>query len=223
MDRYVIIVAGGNGVRMGSDIPKQFMLLGTRPLLMYSISAFFKVGIEKIILVLPLQFIEYWKSICKEYSFDIPHKVVQGGLFRSESVKNGLDAIKENEAIVAVHDGVRPFVSQETILKGYEIAEHDGTAVPYVDITDSLRAIEGAGNVTVERDKYKTVQTPQCFKLSLLRKAYNNLNLPAFTDDAALVERLDVPIILYKGNLENIKITEPFDLLVAEAILKVKG
>lgn len=222
-DRYVIVVAGGSGVRMGSDIPKQFMLLGNRPVLMHSINVFFKAGIEKIILVIPVQYIEYWKSLCNEYSFDVPHKIVQGGLFRSESVKNGLDAITENDAIVAVHDGVRPFVSPETIVKGYEIAERDGTAVPYLDITDSLRAIEGTSSMNVERDKYKAVQTPQCFNLSLLKKAYNKLKQPAFSDDASLVEMLDVPITLYKGNRENIKITTPFDLLVAEAILKAKG
>lgn len=221
MEKYVIIVAGGTGVRMGSKIPKQFMLLGGQPVLMHSICAFHDAGIKNIIVALPLAFKDYWKQLRKKHAC-ISHTVVDGGLFRSQSVKNGLDAINVTDAIVAVHDGVRPFVSAELINKAFEIAEESGSAVPYLDVKDSLRQIEGNENMNVERDKFKTVQTPQVFKLAVLKKAYNNQQFPSYTDDATVVDTLNVPITLFKGEEENIKITTPLDLIVAESILKLK-
>lgn len=223
MKRYVIIVAGGTGVRMGSSVPKQFMLLGNRPLLMHSIEAFAYAGINNIIVVVPLAFIDYWESLCRKYSFTISHKVVAGGLFRSQSVKNGLDIIEETDAIVAVHDGVRPFVSTETINTAFQLAGENGAAVPYLDLNDSLRMIEGNTSTAVERDRFKAVQTPQCFAISVLRKVYNSQKVRSFTDDAALVEQLNLPVTLFKGNDENIKITTPLDMIIAEAILKSKA
>lgn len=222
MKKYVIIVAAGAGVRMGSSVPKQFMPLGGRPTLMHTIDAFAVAGITNIIVVIPMNFIDYWESLCKEYAFSITHRVVIGGLFRSQSVKNGLDAIDENDAIVAVHDGVRPFVSTETINTAFQIAAENGTAVPYLDLNDSLRAIDGNTSHSLERDKFKTVQTPQCYAVSVLRKVYTNPHLHSFTDDAALVEQLNMPITLFKGNEENIKITTPLDMIIADAILNSK-
>jgi 2-C-methyl-D-erythritol 4-phosphate cytidylyltransferase len=222
MKKYVIIVAGGAGVRMGSSVPKQFMPLGDRPLLMHTIEAFSAAGISNIIVVIPLNFIEFWESLCQEYTFMITHKVVPGGLFRSQSVKNGLDAIDETDAIVAVHDGVRPFVSLETINTAFQIAAENGTAVPYLDMKESLRALDGNTSHAMEREKFKTVQTPQCFAISVLRKVYASAQLRSFTDDAALVEQLNLPITLFKGNEENIKITTPLDMIIAEAILRTK-
>lgn len=219
MNKYVIIVAGGTGVRMGSSTPKQFMLLHGKPVLMWTVEAFSKADIDNIIIVIPPSFINYWKDLCIEFSFVIKHKVITGGLFRSQSVKNGLDFIKEKEALVAVHDGVRPLVSTETINSCYSIAEENGAAVPFIDINDSIRVIEGINNRHVQRDRYKAVQTPQCFLLSILRRAYKVIQAPSFTDDSTLVEQLNFPISLFKGNPENIKITTPLDLIVAESIL----
>lgn len=223
MVRKVIIVAGGSGARMGSKIPKQFMVLGSKPVLMHTIETFYNAGIKDIIVVIPLPLMEYWKQLCKDYSFSIIHEVVAGGLFRSESVANGLSVIKDKEAMVAVHDGVRPFASAGTIMQAFELAEKEGTAVPYLDITDSLRKMEGISHVVVDRDKYKTLQTPQCFQLWMLKKAYKGLQWPSFTDDAALVESMDIPIHLFKGNPENIKLTTPLDWIVAESILTAKS
>jgi 2-C-methyl-D-erythritol 4-phosphate cytidylyltransferase len=215
----VIIVAGGSGSRMGLQIPKQFVVLGDKPVLMHTIQAFYNADISNIILVIPSSHKEYWNDLREKYSFEIPHVIVPGGLFRSASVSNGLDAISEEDAVVAVHDGVRPFVSRETITRAFEIAEQDGASVPYLDISDSLRKIEGITNKPVDRDRFKTVQTPQCFRLWMLKKAYKIPQLPSFNDDATLVEMLDVPIKLFKGNQENIKITTPFDLIIAETII----
>jgi 2-C-methyl-D-erythritol 4-phosphate cytidylyltransferase len=219
MNKYVIIVAGGTGVRMGSTIPKQFMLLHGTPILMWAVEAFSKSGVDNIIIVIPPSFINYWENLCTEYSFVIKHKVVAGGLFRSQSVKNGLDLINEKEALVAVHDGVRPLVSKDTINLCYSIAEENGAAVPFIDINDSIRVIEGVNNRHVERDRYKAIQTPQCFLLSILKRAYSAIQTPSFTDDSTIVEQLNFPISLFKGNPENIKITTPLDLIIAESIL----
>lgn len=222
MKKYAIIVAGGAGIRMGSGIPKQFMILDGRPLLMYSIAAFADAGIDNIIVVIPKSFKEYWKELCENYSCHIPHQVVEGGLFRSESVKNGLSAVPSQDALVAVHDGVRPFIDKDFINQLYDLASETGSAVPYLDIRDSIRFLDKKENRSVERDKFKTVQTPQCFRLSVLAQAYNNNILPSFTDDAALVDQLNIPVTLMKGIEENIKITTPLDLAIAEAIIRAK-
>lgn len=222
MNRYAIIVAGGTGVRMGSSIPKQFMSLGNVPMLMYSVRAFHNAGIENIIVVIAPNFIDYWKSLCELHAFGIQHKIVGGGLFRSQSVRHGLAMINDNDALVAIHDGVRPFVSIESIHTAFRIAEENGSAVPYLDLTDSIRQIDDKHNKHLNRDKYKIIQTPQCFKYSLLKLAYGKQMLPSFTDDAAVVEQLGVEITLFKGNQENIKITTPLDMLVAESILKIR-
>lgn len=222
MRRFVIIVAAGTGLRMESSVPKQFMLLGDKPLLMHTIKAFQNCNASKIIVVIPTSFISYWNSLCTQYSFDVEHSVVAGGLFRSQSVKNGLDSIDADDALVAVHDGVRPFVSTELISKAFSLALESGSAVPYVDLVNTIRVIEGKVNRMVERDNYKSVQTPQCYRLSILRKVYNDENLRSFTDDSGLVDKLDFPINLFKGEEENIKITTPLDFMLAEAILRSK-
>lgn len=222
MNRYAIIVAGGTGVRMGSSIPKQFMPLGGIPLLMHSVRAFHNAGVDNIILVIAVNFIEYWKALCAQYAFGIQHKIVGGGLFRSTSVRHGLVLIHDENSLVAIHDGVRPFVSEEMIGNAYRLAEENGSAVPYLDLTDSIRIIDKNRNKHLDRDKYKIVQTPQCFKYSLLKMAYAREMLPTFTDDASVVEKLGVDITLFKGDQENIKITTPLDMMVAESILKMR-
>lgn len=222
MNKYTIIVAGGSGVRMGSVIPKQFMLLDDKPMLMHTIKAFANSGMKGIIVVIPLPFIDYWNSLCNEYSFDIPHTPVGGGLFRSQSVKNGIYAINDSEAIVGIHDGVRPLVDAELINHAFQLAEEKGSAVPYIDLTDSIRFVENNESRKVDRDRYKIIQTPQCYSLSVLKRVYYTDRIRSFTDDAALVEEQGFQINLFKGSEANIKITTPLDMVIAEAILNYR-
>lgn len=220
MNRYVIIAAGGKGKRIGTDIPKQFLPIGGKPLLMRTIEAFANQKPEiKMIVALPGQYIQYWQDLCVKFDFLVRHSAVAGGNFRGESVKNALDGITEKEALVAVHDGARPFVDIKTIEKGFELALVHGAAVPVIEITDSLRMVENGFNHPVERNNFRSVQTPQCFRLSLLMEAYSQQNLADFTDDASLVENMGHEVQLFEGNHGNIKITTPFDFLVAEAVL----
>ncbi|MHC1777272.1 MAG: 2-C-methyl-D-erythritol 4-phosphate cytidylyltransferase [Lentimicrobium sp.] len=220
MNRYAIIVAGGSGSRMGSVIPKQFILIAGKPLLMHTIEKFAnQVPGVNIIIALPGLFIQLWLDLCKEFAFSIAHSVVTGGKSRAGSVKNSLDGIIEKEALVAVHDGVRPFINKETIETGFRLASEYGAAIPVLEMNDSVRMVDNGLNHPVERNKLRSVQTPQCFRLSLLREAYKISGIESFTDDASLVESLGHKIHLFEGNKENIKITTTFDLLVAEAII----
>lgn len=220
---YAIIVAGGKGLRMGGDIPKQFLPIGNIPVLMRTIRRFrqYDDGI-KIILVLPHSQQEYWKELCREYSFSEPVVVADGGETRFHSVRNGLNLIPNDEnGVVMVHDGVRPFLSIDTIRKTCEGASKYGAAVPVVPVVDTLRHLDDAEHsVTVPRDEYRTVQTPQTFDIQLLKKAYKQDYDNKFTDDASVVESCGIDVALVEGNRENIKITTPFDISLAEAILK---
>jgi len=221
MQKYIIIVAGGQGSRFKSEIPKQFVNLNGLPVLMHTISAFFAYqnSIE-IIVVLPEEQIEYWKSLCTDYQFNIKHKIVTGGSTRFYSVKNGLSQIK-NDGIVGIHDGVRPLIDVETISRCYQIAEKEGNAIPMVAPVDSMRKISDNGtNSYVDRQKYCLIQTPQVFKTELILKAFKQEYNVSFTDDASVLEAL-IPgsIKLVEGNRQNLKITTPEDLLYAESIL----
>ncbi|MBL4624999.1 MAG: 2-C-methyl-D-erythritol 4-phosphate cytidylyltransferase [Flavobacteriales bacterium] len=204
---------------MGSITPKQFIELNGKPILMYSILAFFDfdTSIETII-VLPENQLSKWERLCKQHSFQIPHRVVEGGSERFYSVKNGLDSISE-EGLVAIHDGVRPLVNSNTIARCFEGAESEGNAVPVVGVYETIRKVEGNTSYTVSRNDYKLVQTPQCFKVDLIKAAFEQEYEPNFTDDASVAEANGVSIHLVEGNRENIKITTPSDLLVAEAFL----
>lgn len=220
MNRYVIIAAGGSGKRAGADVPKQFLPLAGKPMLMRTIEAFANQKPEiKIIVALPENHIQYWLDLCEKFAYPIAHSMVVGGNFRGESVSNALDGIIETEALVAVHDGARPFVDIKTIERGFELALVHGAAVPVLKITDSLRILGNGYSHPVERNNFRSVQTPQCFKLSVLLEAYKQENLEDFTDDASLVGNIGHKIQLFEGNPENIKITTPFDLLVAEAVV----
>ena len=216
MKKYAIIVAGGKGKRMNADVPKQFILLAGKPILMHTLEVFsaYDKSME-IILVLPENQIEMWKKLCAEHFFEIPHLIIKGGDERFHSVKNGLQAV-EIPALVAVHDGVRPLVSRQTIERCFIMAEKSGTAVPVVDLVDSIRKISGNENRAVDRRLYKLVQTPQVFDGELLKKAYGQEFSTAFTDDASVVETLGEKISVVEGNRENIKITTPFDLQCAK-------
>ena len=215
MRAYAIIVAGGKGLRMGGDIPKQFLPINGKPILMHTIETFRKALDDvQIVLVLPAEQHDYWQKLCKDYGFHSPELVANGGETRFHSVKNGLALLPEGvEAVVGVHDGVRPFVSKETILRCYEAAAEGKAVVPVVPVVETIRQILPDGkSVTRPRDEYRLVQTPQTFPLALLKDAYRQPYCEAFTDDASVVEALGKEIVMIEGNRENIKITTPSDL-----------
>jgi 2-C-methyl-D-erythritol 4-phosphate cytidylyltransferase len=222
MEVYVVIVAGGYGKRMGSDTPKQFLLLNGKPILMHTIERFSKaLSNPKILLVLPENQFEYWRQLIKQFNFDISHQLVAGGAERFFSVKNALQHIPHNfTGTIAVHDGVRPLVSEQTIINAIDLAQAKGNAIPAIDLTDSIREVENGTSHHRDRTRYKLIQTPQCFNAELLRKAYHQDFCEFFTDDASVVERAGISINLVKGNPENIKITRPIDIQISEALFK---
>lgn len=220
MKKYALIVAGGKGLRMGKDLPKQFLLLGGKPVLMRTMERFAAYDPSlSLILVLPEAHREYWLSLCNEYNFTLPHRIAPGGETRFHSVKNGLTLVDE-DGWVAVHDGVRPFVSCDVIGACFEQAAISAAAIPVLPVIETLREIEGTTSRTVDRNRYCTVQTPQVFAASLLKEAYGQSYTDAFTDDASVVESLGYPVTLVTGNRENIKITTPFDLQIGEMLCK---
>ena len=220
MTYTVLIVAGGKGLRMGSDLPKQFLPIGGKPVLMHTIEAFHHFDrTMKIILVLPQEQQTYWQELCAKHSFVIEHTVVDGGETRFHSVKNGLACV--NSGLVGVHDGVRPFVSPEVIKRCYELAAIKKAVIPVIDVVEAVRHITETGSETVSRNDYKLVQTPQVFDAELLKQAYAQEYTPFFTDDASVVEAMGVSVCLAEGNRENIKITTPFDLKISSALVNV--
>ena len=219
MKKYVIIVAGGKGLRMGGDLPKQFLPVGGKPVLMHTLEVFRKYDAAiQLILVLPREQQDFWKQLCREHDFAVEHRVADGGETRFHSVKNGL-ALVQAPGLVGVHDGVRPFVSVEVIRRCYDLAEQHKAVIPVVDVVETLRHLTEVGSETVSRNDYKLVQTPQVFDVELLKQAYEQEFTPFFTDDASVVEAMGVPVHLAAGNRENIKITTPFDLKVGSALL----
>ena len=220
MNSYVIVVAGGSGERMKSDIPKQFIEIAGKPVLMHTIEKFrlYDNSIE-IIVVLPEKLMGYWNGLREKYSFSIPHKTAGGGATRFHSVRNGLELIT-GAGLVAVHDGVRPLVSIDTIGRCFETAAGLGNAIPVISPSDSLRMISGKGNKPLDRTGIKLVQTPQVFHTDLIKKAFLQDYRPEFTDDAMVLERTGECINLVEGNRENIKITTPEDLIIAESLMK---
>ncbi len=220
MDHYILITAGGKGQRIGQ--PKQFVELSGIPLLMYTFNAFaFMRYMARFILVLPENEISYWKDLCLQHSFDIPHQVISGGPKRFYSVKRGLNLVP-GDAIVAIHDGVRPLVSQDTIQRCFTLAERKGNAIPAIVVKESVRETDGPLNKPVNREKLRIIQTPQVFYSTLIKKAYHQNYREDFTDDASVLESIGQQIYLTEGNDENIKITTPADLIMAEALLNRK-
>ena len=218
--KAVVIVAGGKGLRMGGDIPKQFLPVGGKPVLMRTIDRFLEYDATmQVVLVLPESQQDYWRQLCCQYQFSRPHVIANGGETRFHSVKNGLSKVDEAVMLIGVHDGVRPFASVATISACYDEAANSGAVVPVIDVVETIRHIAGNGaSETVPRNDYQLVQTPQVFSASLLREAYKQDYTDFFTDDASVVERFGHSVALVKGNRENIKITTPFDLVVAEAL-----
>ncbi len=221
---YVIIVAGGNGSRMDTDIPKQFLNLLQKPVLMHTIEAFYKSYYKpNILLVLAKKDIIYWKELVSSHSFNIPHEIIVGGDERFYSVKNGLSVIKDSKAIIAIHDAVRPLVSQAVISDSYLKAASIGNGIAAIPTKDSVRRKISNKTSAIPRDEVFLVQTPQSFQYSQLNDAYAQNFSKNFTDDASVVENFGYEINLSKGEEINLKITFPDDLLFAEMILKRKG
>jgi 2-C-methyl-D-erythritol 4-phosphate cytidylyltransferase len=218
--KTVIIVAGGRGKRMGLDIPKQFLKLNDTPILLLTMLRFYDYDNKiKIILALPEDEIRTWETITSQRN-DVPsHLIVEGGKERFFSVKNSLAHVGKDE-IVAIHDGVRPFVSIETIRRCFEKARQCGTAIPLIPLTESIRYLENeTQSLAVNREKYRTVQTPQVFNSDILIPAYEQPYSSDFTDDASVVEKFGYPVSSVEGNIENIKLTTPMDMNIAKILI----
>ncbi len=216
---YIILVAGGKGLRMGAETPKQFHLVNGRPLVMHTFDAFSAFfGRATFLLVLPEMEIGRWKHLCVNYDFTVPHEIVEGGPTRYHSVKNALLRVND-KSLVFVHDAVRPLVSSETLMSCLKVARIHGAAIPVAPLTDSIRLVESGLSQSVERDKYMLVQTPQVFRSEILKKAYLQAYHDTFTDDAAIVESIGQPLHLVEGDTDNIKVTRPGDLGYVEVVL----
>ena len=221
-ERYAIIVAGGRGLRMGGELPKQFLPLSGKPVLMRTLELF-EGEVSRIILVLPEDHIPFWEELCQWYHFTLPHTVALGGETRFHSVRSGLSHLPQ-AGLVAVHDGVRPLASRALIRRSFEEAERSGAALPACPVTDSLRLCQDEGkSEAVDRSRYVAVQTPQTFDLGRLQQAYEQAYSPLFTDDASVYEAASLgSITLIDGEETNIKLTTPRDLLLAELLLREK-
>ena len=217
---YALIVAGGKGTRIKSKTPKQFLVLDGLPVLMHTILAFYRYS-EKIsiILVLPEDDMATWKSLCKQYNFRHNPALQKGGETRFQSVKNGLEKI-EGDGLVAIHDGVRPLVSENIIATSFRLAAVHQSAIAAVHLKESIRITDQDSTKAVDRSRFRLIQTPQTFKVSIIKKAYEIMEDLSLTDDASVAERAGHTISLFEGSYENIKITTSEDLIVAEALLK---
>ena len=220
-EEFVIIVAGGKGLRMGSDIPKQFLPIGGKPVLMRTIERFREYSPTlQIILVLPKAQQDYWQQLCKEYDFKVEYLLADGGETRFHSVQHGLALIPDDaEGVVGVHDGVRPFPSIEVIRNCYETARTAKAVIPVIPVVETVRHLKGETSETVPRSDYRLVQTPQTFDIQLLKSANRQPYNDNFTDDASVVEAYGFGITLVEGNRENIKITTPYDMKIAEVLI----
>jgi 2-C-methyl-D-erythritol 4-phosphate cytidylyltransferase len=218
-----LIVAGGRGVRMGSEVPKQFLLLAGRPVLMWTIESFLKFDSNiNLIVVLPEDQIELWEQLCAEHEFEVPHETVSGGEIRFYSVRNGLDKVTD-DGFIAIHDGVRPILRRDTIKRLFESCKVHGNAIPTIFPTESVRQVNCQDNRVVDRNSLRLIQTPQVFQNLYIKGAYTKDFQDHFTDDAAVLEASGHRINLVRGQVGNIKITTPEDLLIAEALLEVRN
>lgn len=219
MKLYALIVAGGQGIRMNTTIPKQFLELNGKPMLIYILEAFHLYDNNiNIIMVLPENQINYWEKMIDVYGIKIKHELVIGGDNRFNSVKNGLSTIKE-KGLVTIHDGVRPLITQKIIGNSYQKALESGNAITSVDLKDSIRKTLGDSNKSINRANYKLIQTPQTFDIRLIQKAYQQEDLAHFTDDASVLEQMGEKIHLIEGSYSNIKITTQEDLTIASGLL----
>lgn len=218
---YIIIVAGGKGLRMGGELPKQFLPIGGKPVLMHTIARFLEYDPTlHIIVVLPQDQQEFWRELCARHQFALPHQIADGGETRFDSSKNGLALVPDDaEGVVAFHDGVRPFVSPEVIERCLEAARDDYAAIPVMPVVETLRYIDRGHGHNVLRDHFRMVQTPQAFDISLAKQAFDQPRRDTFTDDASVIESLGCQVTMVEGNRENIKLTTPFDMKIAEGLI----
>lgn len=217
---HVVIVAGGLGTRMKSNTPKQFMQLAGKPVVFYSIERFYAFDPAiNIVLVLPEKHVNEWRALCAEHNFTIPHTIALGGPTRFHSVKSGLHTIDSTDGIVGIHDGARPLINPILIQEAYTVAEKHGNAIPAVAPAETVREVSGSISKQLNREQLRLIQTPQCFKLSTLKRAYEAPYNEVFTDDASVAEDMGERIHLIEGDRANIKITTPADLTIAEALL----
>lgn len=221
--RGVIIVAGGSGRRMGGALPKQFMMLDNEPILARSINRMHEaLPAAEIVVVLPEEHVELWKNIAAR--FDVArHKIAIGGKERFHSVKNGLAVLSDEVAIVGIHDAVRPLASKKLIIKLFLEAENNTAVIPVVAPIDSYRIVDGDNSRIIDRSALRMIQTPQLFQAEALRKAYEQPFSSTFTDDASVMEAAGHKVTLVEGERENIKITTPSDMLIAEAIINAES
>jgi 2-C-methyl-D-erythritol 4-phosphate cytidylyltransferase len=220
---YAIIVAGGKGTRMKSETPKQFMRLNGLPVLAHTINAFLSYNQAiSIILVLPADEIDTWKKICNELNYHPPLTVVAGGETRFQSVRNGLAEIEGNTGLVAIHDGVRPLIAKDIIGASFRLAAVHGSAVAAVRLKESIRITDQDTTRAVDRSQFRLIQTPQTFRVDIIRKAYESKENPSLTDDASVAEQAGHKISLFEGSYANIKITTPEDLIIAESLLRTR-
>ncbi|WP_162417122.1 2-C-methyl-D-erythritol 4-phosphate cytidylyltransferase [Cyclobacterium roseum] len=219
--RYAIIVAGGSGTRMGTEIAKQYLVIGGKPVLMHTLNQFFGYDPAiRLLLVLPEADFPYWKNLCREHGFAIPHQLVKGGKSRFGSVRNGLDCIPGDSGLVAIHDGVRPFVNGRVIRESFVTAATSGSAIAVVPLKDSIREVKGPDqSVFRDRRQFRLVQTPQTFQLAKIKEAFAGGEKEIFTDDATVYEHMGWEVCLIPGNPENIKLTSPEDLDFANYLL----
>lgn len=219
MSKTAIITAGGIGKRMGSTIPKQFLMIKGKPLLCWTIQQFYDFDSEiQIIVSLPKDWMEFWKDLCIENQFSIIHQLVEGGTERFHSIQNALTFAKGD--LIAIHDGVRPLVSQELIKKGFETAAIQGSAIPVIGLKESIREVTGSLSCAAPRSNYRIVQTPQTFKKEIIHQAYKQIFDVNMTDDACLVESSGVKVELIDGDTKNIKVTDQVDFALAELLMK---
>jgi 2-C-methyl-D-erythritol 4-phosphate cytidylyltransferase len=216
--RSVIITAGGIGRRTGNVIPKQFLLIGNLPILAHTINEFYSFdNTLEIVVTLPNDWVDYWKSLINSISFTVPHSIVVGGVERFHSIKNALTTVHGEH--IAIHDGVRPFVSVATIERCFSSLEKFEAVVPVVDLKDTIRQVNRNDNFAVDRKNFRIIHTPQCFHAEIIRRAYRQEFTENITDDASLVEQLGVKIHFVPSNQENIKITDQFDLIIAQSFI----
>ncbi len=218
MEKYLLIAAGGTGKRMGTELPKQFIPLNGTPLLMHTLQSFDFMEDLHIVVVIPESYKKEWISLCHLHDFKVPHQIAPCGPTRYHSVKSGLKLVPDGQ-LVAIHDGVRPFASRETIERCFKLAEIRGNAIPVSPVRESVRVYGQTSNQSIDRQKLVLVQTPQVFRSTLIRKAYQQPYDEQFTDDAGVLEKTGEPIYLTEGNRENIKITDHFDLMIAENLI----
>ena len=221
-NEYALVVAGGKGTRISSKTPKQFLELNGLPVLMHTLLAFYRYSEDiTVILVLPEDDLQTWQSLCLRYKFTKPVILQKGGETRFQSVRNGLEKI-ENEGLVAIHDGVRPLVSENIIATSFRLASVHQSAIAAMPLKESIRMMDHDKTRAVDRSKYRLIQTPQTFSVSLIKKAYEMLEDLSLTDDASVAENSGHVISLFEGSYENIKITTTEDLIIAEALLKAR-